>query len=100
MTETTRALEDKIFKRLRQVIDPETQVDVVRMRLVQGLHVGADGSVEYTFRPSSPLCQIAVALAIDIKRAVSEVRGVKRQKIHVEGYLAAEELTRLINKEA
>jgi metal-sulfur cluster biosynthetic enzyme len=81
------------------VIDPETQVDVVRMRLIQDLKVKQGGSVEYTFRPSSPLCPIAVALAVNIKRAIAEVPGVKRQNIKVEGYLAAQELTRLINKE-
>lgn len=100
MTDPVEALERKIIERLKLVIDPETHVDVVRMHLVQDIAIDREGSVEYTFRPSSPLCPIAVALAVNIKRAVAEVPGVKRQRINVEGYLAAEELTRLINKEA
>jgi metal-sulfur cluster biosynthetic enzyme len=88
-----------IIQRLRSVIDPETQVDVIRMRLVDKLIVDEEGRVSYTFRPSSPFCPIAVYLAQQVKGAVAEVPGVTAQQITVEGYIAAEELTKLINKE-
>jgi metal-sulfur cluster biosynthetic enzyme len=100
MGDRSKSIENEILERLKRVIDPETQVDVIRMRLIEDLQVDAGGFVTYTFRPSSPLCPIAVALAIQIKKAVAEVPGVVKQAIKVEGYLAAEELTRLINKEA
>jgi metal-sulfur cluster biosynthetic enzyme len=87
-----------IIERLKTVIDPETGADVVRMRLVEGLNVKL-GVVAYTFRPSSPLCPIAVSLVQQIKFAVSAVPGVHSQKITVTGYVAAEELTNLINME-
>jgi len=44
--------------KLTTVIDPETGVDVMRMKLVQDLVVTEDGKVSYKFRPSSPLCPI------------------------------------------
>ncbi len=56
-------LERIVLSRLRSVIDPETNVDVVRMRLVERLRVDAYGQVSYTFRPSSFVCPIAVSLA-------------------------------------
>lgn len=87
-----------IVKRLKGVIDPETGADVMRMRLVEDLIVDK-GAVAYTFRPSSPLCPIAVSLVQEIKGAVSAVPGVQTQKITVTGYVAAEELTNLINME-
>ena len=93
------SLEETILKRLRSVIDPETNVDVVRMRLVENLWVDALGKVRYTFRPSSFVCPIAVSLALDSKKAVAEVPGVRSQEIAVEGYLAAAELETLINQE-
>jgi metal-sulfur cluster biosynthetic enzyme len=96
--ESTR-LQQTILEQLRGVIDPETNVDVVRMRLVENLDVDSEGRVSYTFRPSSALCPLAVFLAMQIKKAVSEVPGVSAQKIMIEGYAAAEELTKLINKE-
>lgn len=92
-------LRESIITRLREVIDPETRADVVRMRLIDNLMVDSEGCVSYIFRPSSPLCPLAVFLATQIKQAVAEVPGVMAQKIRVEGYVGAEALTQLINKE-
>jgi len=85
-----------ILKRLSQVIDPETSVDVVRMRLIEDLAVDGNGRVAYRFRPSSPLCPIAVPLSLAIKLAIDEVEGVTAQDLEVVGYLQAEELTILL----
>lgn len=93
-------LREVIIERLRKVIDPETNADVIRMRLIKDLDVHPGGLVSYTFQPSSPLCPIAVFLATQIKQAVAEVPGVTTQEIKVVGYIAEEELTKLINKEA
>jgi metal-sulfur cluster biosynthetic enzyme len=87
-----------ILARLATVIDPETGVDVVRMRLIEGLIVDEKGRVNYTFRPSSQLCPLAVPLAIEIRRAVREVPGVTQQSTRVEGYVRAEELTALLGE--
>ena len=93
-------LREQILMRLVEVIDPETGVDVLRMRLVEDLTVDeATGSVSYRFRPSSPLCPIAHSLAVDIKHAVAEVTGVTEQNIAVEGYVRARELTDIINRD-
>jgi len=89
-------LEKKVIDRLRTVIDPETGVDVVRMRLVEKLEVDDDGVVRYTFRPSSPLCPLAVTLALQIKQSVASVPGITRQEISVEGYIDAEGLSGLL----
>jgi metal-sulfur cluster biosynthetic enzyme len=92
-------LQAAIVERLKTVIDPETGADVMRMRLVQELAVDTDGRVRYTFQPSSPFCPIAVFLVQQIKQAVAAVPGVTAQQIKVAGYVAAEELTKLINQE-
>jgi metal-sulfur cluster biosynthetic enzyme len=93
------SLEQAILERLKSVIDPETNIDVIRMRLVENLWADTLGKVRYTFRPSSFVCPIAVMLATDIKKAVAEVPGVKSQEIAIEGYLMADELEKLINQE-
>jgi metal-sulfur cluster biosynthetic enzyme len=99
MSEDPLKMELAILERLGKVIDPETGADVIRMRLIENLRVKAEGQVSYTFHPSSPLCPIAVYLVKEIKGAVAEVPGVKTQKITVTSYVAADELTKLINKE-
>ena len=93
-----QTLRERVLSRLVQVIDPETGVDVLRMRLIEDLSVDEDGAVRYKFRPSSPLCPIAVTLALEIKRAVAEVEGVTRQEIEVVGYIGADELNALLRE--
>ncbi len=92
-------LHQTILEKLKTVIDPETGADVIRMRLVEDLKVSQAGEVSYIFRPSSPICPIAVFLAQEIKKAVATVPGVTTQKIEVTGYVGADELNKLINQE-
>lgn len=89
-------LRERVLQRLRQVIDPETGVDVVRMRLIEDLAVDDQGVVRYAFRPSSPLCPLAVPLIVSIRQAVSEVEGVTGQEVEVVGYIEAEELNAML----
>ena len=92
------ALHQAILARLSTVIDPETGADVIRMRLIENLRVDNDGVAHYHFRPSSPLCPIAVTLAFDIRKAVAEVEGVTGQDIKVVGYIKAAELNKLLRE--
>jgi metal-sulfur cluster biosynthetic enzyme len=91
-----RELRAQVLERLRTIVDPETGVDVVRMRLIEDLRADQEGVVRYKFRPSSPLCPIAVSLALSIRRAVAEVDGVTGQEIEVVGYIKAEELNTML----
>jgi len=94
-------LEKAVIERLQGVIDPETGVDVIRMRLIEDLHVDhGTGLVRYKFRPSSPLCPLAVHLALEIRNAVAEVPGVNEQEIEVVGYVGADELNALLKEGA
>ena len=92
------ALRKAILTHLSTVIDPETGADVVRMRLVEDLEVDEGGVVRYKFRPSSPLCPLAVPLALSIHEAVAEVDGVTGQEIKVVGYIKAEELNAMLQE--
>ena len=92
-------LKEAVLERLRQVIDPETGVDVVRMRLIEELQVdGETGRVRYRFRPSSPLCPLAVYLVLGIRDAVAGVPGVTEQEIEVVGYVGANGLNDLLKE--
>ena len=91
-------VEQVVINRLQQVIDPETGVDVVRMRLIEDLTVDETGTVRYRFRPSSPLCPLAVTLALQIKEAVAQVEGVTGQEVEVVGYVGARALNALLKQ--
>ncbi len=89
-------LRAQVLERLRTVIDPETGVDVVRMRLIEDLEVDERGVARYKFRPSSPLCPLAVPLALSIREAVGQVEGVTGQETEVVGYVRAAELNAML----
>jgi len=85
-----------VHEKLEQVIDPETGMSVMRMRLVEELEVDDNGVVSSVFRPSSPLCPIAVPLALSIMQAINEVPGVTGQRLRVEGYSQSDQLNEIL----
>ena len=98
MTTNSATLYQAIIEGLSKVIDPETGVDVVRMHLIEDLTVDDNGQVSYTFRPSSPLCPIAVPLANTIQRSVAKVPGVTSQDVKVVGFILSDELMELLRR--
>jgi|SRR4030042_684543 len=95
---SSNKVREAILEKLSKVIDPETGVDVVRMRLIEDLTVDKHGRVSYTFRPSSPLCPIAVPLANTIQLAVAKVPGVASQEVKVTGFILSDELMELLKQ--
>ena len=91
-------LKEKIEDALRQVIDPETSMDVMRMQLIKHLKVNEDGAVSLTFIPSSPHCPLGFQLAISIHEAVKKVDGVTKVKIDVENFVRADELKKILEE--
>ena len=99
MDENVQGLIQAIIEQLQEVIDPETGADVWLMRLVEDLTANESRHVAYRFRPSSPLCPIAVPLAQMIKDAIGKVPGVTGQTIEVTNYIQSSLLTELLNSE-
>jgi metal-sulfur cluster biosynthetic enzyme len=95
---SSKELHEAILEKLSMVIDPETGVDVVRMRLIEDLTVDEKGYVSYKFRPSSPLCPIAVPLSLEIQHAVAKVEGVTGQNVEVVDFALADELTKWLRQ--
>jgi metal-sulfur cluster biosynthetic enzyme len=91
-------LKEKIEDALREVIDPGTKLDIMRMKLVRDLFIDQDGRVSLTFRPSSPVCPLAFTLAYNIKTAVQETEGVKSVEVKVAGYNRADELMEVLKQ--
>ena len=81
---------------LSEVIDPETGMDVMRMKLVRDLKINEKGKVELTFRPSSVLCPLGFQLGINIKEAVQSVPGVASVQVHVDGFIHADQLRTIL----
>ena len=91
-------LQEQVVDALRAVIDPETSLDIWRMKVVRKLDVADDGVVRLTFRPSSVVCPLGFSLGAQIKEAVQAVEGVQRVILKVEGFVYGPQLERLLEE--
>lgn len=93
------ALHARIREVLRNLIDPETGLDFLRMGLVRSMEIqqGTVGKkVLLAFRPTSPVCPLAFKLAWDLKKTVEALEGIESVEIKVEGYNRASELEAIL----
>lgn len=90
-------LKKVIISVLKNVNDPETNINVYDMDLIRDLKV-ENGKTMLKFSPSSNVCPLAIQLAFNIKRAVESVEGVKEVDLTVTNYVAAERLNELLKK--
>jgi metal-sulfur cluster biosynthetic enzyme len=91
-------LKEKVEEVLKEVIDPGTKLDIMRMRLVKELSVDQDGRVSLIFHPSSPVCPMAFELAHSIQMAVQRTEGVREVEIKVAGYNRADQLMEILKQ--
>jgi metal-sulfur cluster biosynthetic enzyme len=87
----------EIEQALYDVIDPETGLSIMRMDLIHELQVSDKGLVSLVFRPSSPVCPMAYALANSIKCKIQELDWVNSVSIKVENFIRSEHLEGLLN---
>lgn len=88
--------ETQVKRALAEIIDPETGLSIMRMDLIRNIEMTPDGSVSLVFRPSSPVCPMAYALADAIKKKVEGVGGVASVEIRVENFWRAAHLENLL----
>ena len=92
-------LREKIIQKLREIIDPETLVDVVSMGLIKNLNVIEDGNVSLEFRPSSSVCPLALPLALDIENALKTLSEIRDLSVTIRDHQMAGELNRYLKEE-
>lgn len=90
-------LKNDINTALTEVIDPETRLSIMRMGLIKEISIDNRGAVKVVFRPSSPTCPMAYALAGAIKNKIESVPGVKSLSISVENFAKAKHLEEIVN---
>jgi metal-sulfur cluster biosynthetic enzyme len=88
---------DDIKIALAEVIDPETRLSIMQMGLIKEISVDDRDAVKVVFRPSSPTCPMAYALAGAIKNKIESIPGVKSLSITVENFTEAKRLEEVVN---
>ena len=88
-----------ILKELEKVIDPELNVSIVELELVDKVEI-KDGEVTVDFHLTAPYCppMLALKMAYDMKDVVSNIEGVKSVKLNMTGHYMSTELNKEVNK--
>lgn len=72
--------EGKIKEKLRQVIDPHTGIDIVKMGLVKGIKVeGKKAKIEFV--PTTVACPVMGFFRQKIKELAEEVEGIEKAEV-------------------
>ncbi len=86
------SLQEKVQEKLKTIEDPEVHTDVLSLKLVYDLNVDEEnGVVSLKFKPTVPNCPIGVQLAINLKRELLSVEGVKKVNITVTDFIMADQ---------
>jgi len=91
-----KQVEPKLWKKLKEVMDPGANLNVVDMGLIKELSISDDSSVNIMLRPSSPVCPLAFVLAANIKEALEEVKGVSCVHLRIVDFIRADELNTMM----
>ena len=90
-------LESKVLAEIEKIVDPETELAIGEMKMIQLVKETKPGVVQIDFTPSSPVCPIAVKLAIEIRDRAENVEGVEKAIVYVRGHMMEQEINKKVN---
>ena len=75
--------EDSVRKALRQVRDPELNLNIMDIGLVYGVTISEGGDVKVSMTLTSPGCPAGPEIVGDVKRTVQELEGVREVEVEI-----------------
>ncbi len=78
--------EKEVIASLKEIIDPHSNVSVYDMGLISEIKV-TKSSVSLVFRPTSPFCPLGMHLAMNIKRRLLDIKGMKKADVTIVGHI-------------
>ena len=73
-------MKDKIIEALKQVYDPELNLDVYKLGLIYDININAD-KVSIVMTLTSPMCPFGDMLINNVKDNIGKVEGVKEVNV-------------------
>lgn len=89
---------EKIIETLKEVMDPETLVDVISMGLIKNLVVTESGEVSLEIHPSSPVYPLALPLVLDIQTALRTLKEISNLDVKLANHKMAEEVNNILGE--
>jgi len=89
--------EDQVANVLKEIMDPHTGMSIYEMGLISNISV-SDDRVGLTFRPTSVFCPLGIHFAMNIKRRLAALDGVKKVDLVVVGHIHEDMINREVSE--
>ncbi|HUV62050.1 MAG TPA: iron-sulfur cluster assembly protein [Thermoplasmata archaeon] len=89
--------EDQVANVLKEIMDPHTGMSIYEMGLISNISV-SDDRVGLTFRPTSAFCPLGIHFAMNIKRRLAALDGVKKVDLVVVGHIHEDMINREVSE--
>jgi metal-sulfur cluster biosynthetic enzyme len=92
-------LRKKIFDALTPIVDPEINVSIMELQLVDNVDI-QDGTVKVDLHLTSPFCPAVFGFKIaqDVRDNIQKIDGIKKVTINVSNHFMAEAINKQINE--
>jgi len=101
MTEETQGLRRLIFDELTKIVDPEINVSIMELELIDNIDIN-DSSVKVDLHLTSPFCPaiFGFKIAQDVHDNLLKIDGINDVKLNVSNHFMAEAINNQVNASA
>ncbi len=93
-------LESKVLAEIEKIVDFETELTIGEMKMIRLVQETEPGVIRVDFTPTSPVCPMAVKLAIEIRDKAENIEGVEKAVVNVRGHIMEQEINKKVNSPA
>ncbi len=99
MSTELQQLRKKIFDALTPIVDPEINVSIMELQLIDNVDI-QDGTVKVDLHLTSPFCPAVFGFKIaqDIHDNIQKIEGVKKVNVNVSNHFMAEAINKQVNE--
>ena len=101
MAQETQELRRKIFDELTKIVDPEINVSIMELELIDNIDI-SDSTVKIDLHLTSPFCPaiFGFKIAQDVHDNLLKIDGINDVKLNVTNHFMAEAINNQVNSSA
>ena len=99
MSTDVQQVRKKIFNELTNVVDPEINVSIMELELIDNVDIN-DGNVKVDLHLTSPFCPAVLGFKIaqDVKDNLENIDGINKVLVNVSNHFMAEAINKQVNE--
>jgi len=99
MSTDTQQVRKKIFDELTKVVDPEINVSIMELQLIDNVDI-KEGSINVDLHLTSPFCPAVFGFKIaqDVKDNLEKIEGIDKVLVNVSNHFMAEAINKQVNE--